>query len=138
MQTLQFIEPEGAPAPVGQYTNVSIVGPGAATAYVAGQVAIDADGKLIAPGDFDAQADAVFAGLARLLEGMGSSLKEVAFMRAFVVREEDFVGWRNARKRAFAEHGIVEPPPATTVVVSGLVGGALIELDAVVAVTPKH
>ncbi|MQA81824.1 MAG: RidA family protein [Streptosporangiales bacterium] len=131
MQALGFVNPEGAPPPVGQYTNVSIVGAGAATAYVAGQLAVDETGALVAPGDFDAQADAVFAGLATLLESLGSSLKEVAFVRAFLVRDEDFVGWRDARRRAFAEHGVLEPPPATTVVVSGLYGGALIELDAV-------
>jgi enamine deaminase RidA (YjgF/YER057c/UK114 family) len=134
MQALEFIDPDGAPPPVGQYTNVAVVGPAGATAYVAGQLAVDASGRVIAPGDFDAQADAIFATLASLLESMGSSLAEVAFVRSFLVRDEDFARFRDARKRAFARHGITEPPPATTVVVSGLYGGALLEIDAVVAV----
>lgn len=136
MTSLRMTNPDGAPAPVGQYTNVALVAPAATVAHVAGQLPVDAQGQVLAPGDFDRQADAVFDSLAATLEGLGSSLAQVAFIRAFMVEDEAWVPFREARARAYAKHGVAEPPPATTLVVKSLYGGALIELDAV-AVVPS-
>lgn len=129
-----FSNPPGQPPPVGQYTNVAIVAPGAHTAYVAGQLPVDAAGAVVHEGDFDRQADLVFTRLEKLLEECGSGLAQVAMIRAYMVREEDFARFREARARAFEAASVAEPPPATTLVVAGLYGGALIELDAVATV----
>jgi enamine deaminase RidA (YjgF/YER057c/UK114 family) len=132
--SISFLNPEGQPPPVGQYTNVAIVPAGEATAQIAGQLPVDSAGAVLAPGDFDQQAELVFERLRSLLEGIGSGLAEVAMIRAYMVREEDFARFREIRRRAFAEAGVTQPPPATTLVVKGLYGGALIELDAVAVV----
>ncbi len=132
--TIKFLNPSGQPPAVGQYTNVALVPAGEATAQIAGQLPVDAQGTVVAPGDFDAQADMVFERLSGLLEEIGSSLAAVTMLRTYMVRDEDFPRFREARRRAYAAAGIEDPPPATTLVVKGLYGGALIELDAVAAV----
>jgi len=131
MSTIRFADPDGSPPRVGQYSTVAFVPASAATIHLAGHLPLDADGKLVGAGDFAAQANAVFASLARTLEGAGSSLRDVAMLRAFVVGEEHLPRFRDARAKAYEATGVVEPPPATTVLVAGLIGGSLIELDAV-------
>ena len=131
---LELSNPTAASPPVGQYTNVAVVAPAAAVAYVAGQLPVDGQAQVVAPGDFDRQADAVFASLARTLEAAGSSMAGVAFVRAHLVDEAHWGPFRDARARAFQRHGVSQPPPATTVVVRSLFGGSLIELDAVAVV----
>jgi enamine deaminase RidA (YjgF/YER057c/UK114 family) len=130
--SIRFSNPAGNPPPVGQYTNVAVIAPGTPTAYVAGQLPVDGEGRVVGA-DFDEQADAVFAMLQTALQGVGSSLERVAFIRAFMVDPSHFPAFRDARARAFRAHGVSEPPPATTIVVSELYGGSLIELDAAAA-----
>jgi enamine deaminase RidA (YjgF/YER057c/UK114 family) len=63
--TLQLINPDGMPAPVG-YTHV-VVATGGALVFIAGQEPEDARGALVGPGDLAAQARQVFANLGRAL-----------------------------------------------------------------------
>jgi 2-iminobutanoate/2-iminopropanoate deaminase len=130
MSTVEYLNPAGQPAPVGQYTNVAIVPSGARTAHVAGQLPVDDEGRVVGD-DFAAQADLVFGRLAETLEAVGSSLANVVFMRAYLVRDSDFAAFRDVRRRAYERFGVSSPPPATTIVVRGLYGGASVELDAV-------
>ena len=51
------------------------------TLYVAGQVARDADGVLVAPGDAAAQARQVYANLGAILEAAGASTASVVKVR---------------------------------------------------------
>ena len=131
MEDVRFENPTGAPAPIGQYSNVAIVPPGASVAYIAGQLPIDDSGAVVAPGDFGTQACFVFDSLARVLAGSGSSLRDVAFLRTYMVDEADYVRFKLVRQTVFAAHNVTTPPPATTLMVRSLVGGSLIELDAV-------
>jgi enamine deaminase RidA (YjgF/YER057c/UK114 family) len=73
----------------------------------------------------------VFERLATTLASAGSSMREVAFIRAFFTSDDHFPMFRDARRRAFEQHGVTEPPPVTAIIVKGLFGGSLIELDAV-------
>jgi 2-iminobutanoate/2-iminopropanoate deaminase len=45
--------------------------------FVSGQAAIDGNGQIVGVGDFDAQAEQVFANLERVLSAGGSSLRNV-------------------------------------------------------------
>jgi len=51
---------------------------------VSGQTGIDEDGRLVAVGDFDAQADQAFRNLARVLEAGGSSMERVVKVTIFL------------------------------------------------------
>jgi len=133
--SIRYSNPPDAPAPVGQYTNIAVVPPGASTIYVAGQLPTDENGEVVAPGDFERQAELVFERLAGALRSVNSSLREVVQIRAYFVDDAHFPLFREARLRAFERHQVRDPAPATTIVVKGLYGGSLIELDAV-AVAP--
>lgn len=135
--SISYVDPASVPPPVGQYSNVACIAPASTVAYVAGQLPVDGDGRVRFEGDFARQAALVFDNLAAALAGVGSSLARVAFIRAFMVDAEDFATFRDVREQAFADHGVQSPPPATTVVVSGLYGGSRVELDAV-AVVDAH
>jgi len=127
----KYLNPPGQPSPVGQYSNVAVVPRDAELVHVAGQLPVDDSGAVLHPGDFDRQADLIFSRLSEVLSGAGSSLSDVVFLRAFMVRDDDFPRFRDARAGAYSSFGVDEPPPATTIVVRGLYGGALVELDAV-------
>jgi 2-iminobutanoate/2-iminopropanoate deaminase len=131
MTNIRFENPSGSSVPVGQYTNVAVVAPNAGTVHVAGQLPTDESGAVDAPGDFAAQAELVFDRLAATLEGAGSSLAEAAIIRTYMVEEDHFALFRDARRAAFERHGVTSPPPATTIIAKALYGGSLIELDAV-------
>ena len=132
MSNPRYTNPDNVDPPIGQYSQVSIVDGGGTLVHVAGQLPLDVDGKLVGD-DFKAQADHVFANLAALLEAGGSSMDRILYLRAYMTRNEDYALYKEARAQAFERHGVVSPPPATTVVVAGLVGGSRIELDAVAA-----
>ena len=53
--------------------------------FVAGQVSIDSDGKLVAPGDFAGQAKQVYANLRAALAGAGASPSDVTKLTTYVV-----------------------------------------------------
>ena len=54
-----MLQPEGLPAPLGQYSHVSRVR-SEQLVFVAGQVAVDERGEIVGEGDFDAQVSQVF------------------------------------------------------------------------------
>lgn len=130
-EAITFLNPDGTPPPVGQYSNVVKVGPATATLHVAGQLPVDESANVVHPGDFAAQAELVWDLLASALTSAGSSLDLAVSIRAYLTSDDDFPAFRDSRAAAFQRHGVVAPPAATTVVVKSLYGGALIELDAV-------
>jgi enamine deaminase RidA (YjgF/YER057c/UK114 family) len=71
----EFINPPGLTRPTG-YTHVVVSADGR-TAYIAGQVAFDSTGKVVGVGDFQAQAEQVFANLRRALASVGASFRDV-------------------------------------------------------------
>ena len=96
--------------------------------FISGQAAIADDGKLVGPGDFDAQAKQAFANLERVLRAGGSSLKNVIKVTIFLTDMSHFERIVDLRGRYF-----VPPYPADTIVeVRSLYSPeALIEIEAV-------
>jgi enamine deaminase RidA (YjgF/YER057c/UK114 family) len=132
VSSLRYINPDSVDPPIGEYSHVAIVEGGAALVHVAGQLPLDSDGKLVGD-DFTAQADHVFANLAAVLGASGSAMDRILYLRTYLTSDEDYARFKAARAQAFERHGVVSPPPATTIIVAGLVGGSRIELDAVAA-----
>jgi enamine deaminase RidA (YjgF/YER057c/UK114 family) len=128
---VQFSNPPGAPTVQGQYSTVAVVPSTAGLIFVAGMLPMDDKSEVIAPGDFRAQADLVFDNLAATLRGAGSSLDDVVMLRTFMTTDEHWPIFREARHDAYLRHGVQAPPPATTIMAKSLIGGSLIELDAV-------
>jgi enamine deaminase RidA (YjgF/YER057c/UK114 family) len=101
--------------------------------FVAGQVAIDGDGRVVGPGDLKAQAVQVYRNLAAVLGEAGCTLRDVVKFTTFLVRNEDwapFAEWRKAEYPSFFPDGVY--PANTGVVVKELARPELLlEVEAI-------
>ena len=97
--------------------------------FLAGQVSIDTEGKLVAPGDFAGQVKQVFANVGTALRGAGATPADVTKITIYVVnydRDECLPIIEEARVALFADH-----KPADVVLgVARLSPDYLIEVDA--------
>jgi 2-iminobutanoate/2-iminopropanoate deaminase len=95
------------------------------------RLSIDPNGKLVGIGDFDAQAEQVFANLQRVLRAGGSSLANVVKVTIFLRDMSNFQKIVELRGRYFTL-----PYPADTIVeVTSLYSPeALIEIEAIAVV----
>lgn len=96
--------------------------------FVSGQAALDDQGQLIGEGDFQAQAEAAFECLARVLAAADSGLEDVVKVTLFLTDISYFPQVVELRKRFFTE-----PYPADTIVeVSRLaLPGLMFEIEAI-------
>lgn len=78
---------------------------------VSGQAAIDENGQIVGPGDFDAQAQQTFQNLERVLEAGGSSLERVVKVTIFLTDMTNFGKIVELREKWFSP-----PYPADTIV----------------------
>ncbi len=69
-KTVTYLNPPGAPAPLGLYHNVAIAEPGR-LAFIAGQVAVDAQGEIVGPHDVGAQTPVVLENIGLILKDLG-------------------------------------------------------------------
>jgi enamine deaminase RidA (YjgF/YER057c/UK114 family) len=125
---LELINPDGLPEPES-YTHV-VVATGTRTVYVAGQVSEDAEGDLVAPGDFAAQARQAFANVGLVLAAAGARPDQVARITIYVVghRPERLPEISAARIAVFGDH----KPSDTILGVETLAeAGRLIEVEAI-------
>ncbi|MBA3474153.1 MAG: RidA family protein [Rubrobacter sp.] len=99
--------------------------------FISGLAAIDGAGQLVGLGNFDAQAEQVFANLDRVLRAGGSSLANVIKVTIFLRDMSNFSKIVELRGRYFTA-----PYPADTIVeVSSLYSPeALIEIEAIAVV----
>ena len=99
--------------------------------FISGQAAIDSSGQIIGIGNFDAQAEQVFANIERVLRAGGSSLANVIKVTIFLRDMSNFPKIVELRGRYFTP-----PYPADTIVeVTSLYSPeALIEIEAIAVV----
>ena len=129
---LQRLTPAGLFKP-GAYTQV-VVAQGRRMVFLAGQVSIDAEGTLVAPGDFGGQVRQVFANLRTALEGAGATPADVTKITIYVVgyKPELRPVLGAARSAVF---GPATLPASTLVGVQALAEpGFLIEVEAIAVV----
>jgi enamine deaminase RidA (YjgF/YER057c/UK114 family) len=98
-------------APAG-YSHV-VEARGGRTLYIAGQIAADAEGKLVGAGDFRAQIKQVFANLNSRLAEAGASFKDVVKLNYYLTDASDLQALREARDSYVNK----DAPPASTLVV---------------------
>ena len=129
---LQFIDPPNLPQPRGYTHVVAVAGP-CRTIYVAGQVGLDAAGKLAgAPGDFRAQATQAFENLKNALAAAGAGFEHVVKINTyFTDAAAHFAAYLDIRDRYV---NTAQPPASTLVQVSRLAFDTLLfEIEAVAA-----
>ena len=101
---------------------------------IAGQTALDRDGRLIGKDDFAAQAAQVFLNLGAALQSVGCSASDLVKLTVFLRNMSDLAAYREARNRFFAT--VIPPaaPAVTLIEVSKLYGpDFLIEIEAIAA-----
>jgi enamine deaminase RidA (YjgF/YER057c/UK114 family) len=119
------IAPDGAPAGRG-YSQV-VTGRGRLV-VVSGQVAQNAKGELVGPGDPAAQARQVFENLGRCLAEGGAGFDDVVKLTLFVLDVADLPAVREARDAVI---DTARPPASSAVQVSALFApGYLVEVEA--------
>ncbi len=118
----------GQPALASSMSRISSFTRREDTVYVAGQLALDKDGKLVGPNDIHTQTRRVFENMRRILETGGASLRDVVKVTVFVTDIRYREGYGEVRSEFFGTN----PPASTLVQVAGLaIPGALIEIEAV-------
>jgi enamine deaminase RidA (YjgF/YER057c/UK114 family) len=126
---LQRLAPAGLFKP-SAYTQV-VVAQGRRMVFLAGQVSIDAEGKLVAPGDFAGQVKQVFANVGTALRGAGATPADVTKITIYVVNYKPELRLLLGEARS-AVFGATTLPASTLVGVQALAEpGFLIEIEAV-------
>lgn len=98
------------------------------TIYVSGQVAYDANGKLVGEGDMQAQARQVFQNIKEILAAAGADMRDIIKINTYITDQGKFMDMLAVRKEIFGN----TPPASTAVVVAGLAfPGLLIEVEAI-------
>jgi reactive intermediate/imine deaminase len=123
---MRLINPPALPVVAG-YSQVVTVHSGDLV-VVSGQVALDADGKIIGIGDFAAQATQVFENLIAALAAVGSSVAHIVKLTTFVTDMTHLPTFRSVRDRFLDP---AHQPASTLVEVSRLFRPEfLIEIEA--------
>jgi enamine deaminase RidA (YjgF/YER057c/UK114 family) len=97
---------------------------------LAGQTAMDAEGKIVAPGDLLAQAAQAFENVATVLSAARARPEHVVRMRIYVLDADAYRTWAKEIGRAYREHFGRWYPAMTLVQVARLYDpAALIEVE---------
>ncbi len=118
------IQTKAAPSAIGPYSQGTVAG---GFLFTAGQIALDPATGQIVPGDAAAQATRVLTNLAAVLAEAGATWSDVVKTTVFLQDMADFPKVNEVYSAALGD----ARPARTTVQVSGLPRGALVEIDAI-------
>ena len=127
------LNPEGLPPPVGPYSNVVTSEPGRLV-FVAGQVALDANGEVVGKGDIVAQTRQVMENIRVGLEAAGASFADVVKIVNYITDVNLF-----SKMAAVRREYLSEPHPTSTLIeVQALMFPELLIEIEVMAVVPEE
>ena len=134
MAEIKIVNPPKLARPMGQYSHVTRV-KASELLFIAGQLAADAEGKLVGADDFDAQCVQVFTNIEAALSSQGASFANVVEFTTYLVHSQDVAKFMKYRLREFPRlfpSGVY--PPNTLLMVDRLVQEPfLIEVSTVAA-----
>ena len=131
----QFLRPEGV-AHANGYSHVVISQPGNLI-FISGQIATDANGKLVGPGDLRAQSVQVFENLKKALASAGATFNDVVKITWYIkaYKPESLPVLRGVRDMYVNKSS---PPASTLVGVASLFQeDYLLEVEAIAVVPVK-
>jgi len=120
----EAIRTDKAPTPVGPYTQAIRVAP---WLYTAGQVGLVPEAGRLAEGGVQAQAEQALKNLQQVIEKAGGRMQDVVKTTVFLTTMDHFKVVNEVYARFFPG----TPPARSTVAVSELPVGALVEIEAV-------
>lgn len=122
----QIIFPDNGAKPIGPYSPAIRIGD---FLFTSGQIGLDPKTSKLVPGGVTAEARQALENLGTLIKAGGSSLDRVIKTTLFLKDIADFA----AVNEIYAQYFKSEPPARSTVQVSALPGGALVEIEAIAA-----
>ena len=122
--TVRTVHTEKAPAAIGPYSQAIVAGN---FLFTAGQIALDPSTGQIVQGDVTAQTERVMRNLTAVLESAGASWADVVKTTVYLQDMADFPRVNEVYGRMIGN----ARPARSTVQVSGLPRGVLVEIDAV-------
>jgi 2-iminobutanoate/2-iminopropanoate deaminase len=125
--SVRITHTDTAPAAIGPYSQGVVTGN---LLFTAGQIALDAATGQIVPGDVTAQTERVMKNLTAVLESAGTSWPNVVKTTVYLMDMADFPRVNEVYGRMIGD----ARPARSTVQVSGLPRGVLVEIDAVAVV----
>jgi 2-iminobutanoate/2-iminopropanoate deaminase len=98
-------------------------------AYLAGQVGLDKDNNVVAPGDIREQTRVAIERIRTILAEFDAELTDIVSATVYITGLEHFAGFNEAWGEAFGDHR----PARATVVAGLLLPGLVVEIQAVAA-----
>ena len=89
MAKITRLNPEGIAKPFANYSHVVTAEGAQKLVFCAGQVAADADGKVLPPDDFEAQAKMVMENLTKALAAGGAKISDVTKITIYICNPHD-------------------------------------------------
>ncbi|MEO0215534.1 MAG: RidA family protein [candidate division WOR-3 bacterium] len=123
----KIINTENAPKAIGPYSQAVVE---ENFIFTAGQIGISPDTGNIIEGGITEQTEQVLKNLRAILNAAGADLKNVVKTTVYLTRSDDFPLMNEIYAHYFSD----QPPARTTVFVSGLPKGALVEIEAIAKV----
>jgi 2-iminobutanoate/2-iminopropanoate deaminase len=118
------IKTAGAPAAIGPYVQAVRSG---SLLFLSGQIALDPGTGQMHGGNVGEQTARVLENIKAVLEAGGADLRRVLRTTVYLTDMGAFAEMNEVYARYFPQH----PPARSTVAVSGLPRGALVEIDAI-------
>lgn len=132
--SITLTNPEGLPKP-DLYHQVSVA-TGSKVVFVAGQIAVDADGETVGQGDLATQVEQCYLNVTTALAGVGSSFEDVAKVTIYVVdwTLDKMPHVEDGMARAKARLGVAALPPVSLIGIStGFTPEIMVEIEATAA-----
>jgi enamine deaminase RidA (YjgF/YER057c/UK114 family) len=131
MAKITRTNPSNISKPFSNYSHVVTAEGAQKLVFCAGQVAADADGKVLPPDDFEAQTKMVMQNLTNALAAGGAKLSDVTKITIYICSPHDVPKARRILFDYFGEH----PPGSTLCILRGLANpNFLLEIEAIAAV----
>jgi aminoacrylate peracid reductase len=124
------IIPEGSPPPLAPYSPGMKVGD---AIFVAGTIALDAEGKVVGKGDISLQTEQVIKNIRDVLQATGAGLEDIVMMHIFITDFNNYAPMNEVYAKYFSTN-----PPARFCVKCELVKPEfLIEMAAIAVVASR-
>ncbi len=131
-----LINPDGIPTPPGGLYHQVAIATGTRHVHIAGQIARDADGQPVAPGDLAGQVAQAYRNVAIALEAAGATFSDVVRLTFYVVdwKPEKLADLAAGVARIAEELHVVPAPASLIEVVSLFEPDVLVEIEATAVV----
>ena len=124
---IRTLHTDKAPAAIGPYSQATVAN---GFLFTAGQIALDPASTQVVEGDVVVQTEQVFTNLGAVLASVGATWADVVKTTVFLMDMRDFPRMNEVYARVMGD----ARPARSTVQVSGLPRGVLVEIDLVAAV----